>query len=95
GASDDADPLRVESLPAHGVHRMQTKFGALGIVFAPSGTAGYDDLRVHATPMSLRGTTVLVAALCDVVRSMEASGRNRDRTTLPTLRRLLQLSVVT
>jgi hypothetical protein len=32
---------------------------------------------------------VPVAALADVIRSKEAAGREKDRLTLPTLRRLL------
>lgn len=71
--------------------RLQTSHGGLGIVALPAGTAGYDDLRVHALSLPLRGTPVLVAALHDVIRSKEAAGRSQDRLVLPTLRRLQQL----
>ena len=33
---------------------------------------------------------MVVASLADVVRSKEAAGREKDRVTLPTLRRLLE-----
>jgi len=71
--------------------RLATAAGGLGVVAVPSGTAGYDDLRVHAMSLPLRGTAVLVAALHDVIRSKEAAGRSQDRLALPTLRRLQQL----
>ncbi len=80
-------------VPAEGsVHRLQTRVGPVGIVLMPTGTAGYDDLRVHAESITVHGTPVTVAALSDVIRSMEAVGRDRDRRMLPTLRRLLRLA---
>jgi transcriptional regulator with XRE-family HTH domain len=71
--------------------RVDTTGGSVGVVPLPAGTAGYDDLRVHAVPLALGGTPVLVAALHDVIRSKEAAARSQDRLVLPTLRRLQQL----
>ena len=56
----------------------------------PAGTRGYTDLRRRALEITIRDTPVVVAALADVVRSKEAAGREKDRLTLPTLRRLLE-----
>ncbi|MCA1712722.1 MAG: hypothetical protein LC789_14245 [Actinobacteria bacterium] len=39
----------------------------------------------------LRGTTVRLASLADIVRSKEAAGRDKDRRALPVLRELLAL----
>jgi hypothetical protein len=38
----------------------------------------------------VQGTSVLVAALADVIRSKEAADRERDRAILPELRALLE-----
>jgi hypothetical protein len=39
--------------------------------------------------VEIRGVTVHVAALADIIRSKEAADRPKDRLTLPMLRRLL------
>ena len=69
---------------------LTTRHGDLDITFVPSGTAGFDDLRQRAIEITVHETRVVVAALADIVRSKEAAGREKDRLTLPTLRRLLE-----
>ncbi|MGH7589065.1 MAG: hypothetical protein ACRELU_10790, partial [Gemmatimonadota bacterium] len=69
---------------------LTTKHGDLDLTFQPAGTQGYQDLRRHAIRVAIRGTEVVVAALADVIRSKEAANREKDRITLPTLRRLLE-----
>lgn len=69
-----------------------TDKGRLDVVLEPAGTGGYRDLRRNAKPTTIRGLTVTVAALEDVIRSKEAAGRDRDRAVLPDLRRALELS---
>jgi hypothetical protein len=71
------------------VWKLQTANGELDIVFEPSGTRGYEDLRRGAVSMRVRGLDVSVASLADVIRSKEAAGRERDRAILPALRELL------
>jgi hypothetical protein len=66
-----------------------TRAGDLDLAFRPAGTAGFDDLVAHAIRMQIRGTTVAVAALEDVIRSKEAANRPKDRRSLPMLRQLL------
>ncbi|MGH9256045.1 MAG: hypothetical protein ACRD3C_15910 [Vicinamibacterales bacterium] len=67
-----------------------TRLGDLDLTFAPAGTGGFADLSGRATPMVIKGVTVLVARLEDVIRSKEAANRPKDHRTLPVLRQLLK-----
>lgn len=69
---------------------LTTRAGELDLAFEPHGTQGYPDLRRHAVTIEVHGIHVPVASLADVIRSKEATGREKDRLTLPTLRRLLE-----
>lgn len=69
---------------------LTTRHGALDLTFEPAGTRGYADLSRGAVTIELRGLEIRVAALSDIIRSKEAAGREKDRLTLPTLRRLLE-----
>jgi hypothetical protein len=69
---------------------LTTRFGELDLVFEPPGTSGYADLKRGAIGLDIHGVHVPVASLADVIRTKEASGREKDRLTLPTLRRLLE-----
>jgi hypothetical protein len=82
--SHDAD-----SLAAALIWNLTTKYGDLDITARPSGTQGYDDLKRDAIEVELRGVTVRMASLADVVRSKEAAGRDKDRRALPVLRELV------
>lgn len=79
-----------EALAGATVWNLQTRHGALDLAITPAGTSGYDDLRRDAVVLDIRGTHVVVASLGDVIRSKEAAGREKDRLTLPTLRRILE-----
>ncbi|MFN2523022.1 MAG: hypothetical protein ABR614_06895 [Mycobacteriales bacterium] len=79
------------SLAAGRIWNLTTKHGDLDITFTPSGTRGYHDLKRDAVEVVLRGTTVRLASLADIVRSKEAAGRDKDRRALPVLRELLAL----
>ncbi len=78
-----------ESLSRVRMWNLQTDKGDLDIAFEPSGTHGYDDLARDVVVMRVRGLDVPVASLADVIRSKEATGRDRDRAVLPGLRELL------
>lgn len=78
-----------DSLAATNIWNLTTKYGDLDITFTPSGTQGYADLKTDAIDVTIRGTTVKVAALVDIVRSKEAAGRDKDRRALPILRELV------
>jgi hypothetical protein len=77
------------SLAAGSVWNLVTDHGRLDITFEPSGTAGYDDVARDAVHLVILGTEVDVASLADVIRSKEASGRDKDQLVLPVLRRIL------
>ncbi len=77
------------SLAAVHVWNLHTLHGDLDISFVPSGTTGFDDLRRDAVVEDLRGLSVVVASLADVIRSKEAAGRDKDRRALPVLREIL------
>jgi hypothetical protein len=79
-----------ESLARLEVLNLVTSAGDLDVAFIPAGTAGYDDLRRDAVPMTLLGIPIDVASLADVVRSKEAAGRLKDLAAIPVLRRLLE-----
>ncbi|GAC1327928.1 MAG: hypothetical protein NVSMB13_14640 [Mycobacteriales bacterium] len=91
--ADGQDPLLfahdAASLAAVGAWHLTTRFGDLDISLVPSGTRGYEDLRRDAIEIKIRGTTVLLASLADIVRSKDAAGRDKDRRALPVLRELL------
>lgn len=69
---------------------LTTRHGDLDVAFVPAGTRGFDDLRAQAIEITVHETRVVVAALEDVIRSKEAASREKDRLTLPHLRRLLR-----
>lgn len=70
---------------------LTTRFGDLDLTFVPSGTSGYEDLAANAEDLAIEGVPIAVASLADIIRSKEAAGREKDRVTLPALRRLLAL----
>jgi hypothetical protein len=78
-----------EMLSRSSILNLTTRHGDLDLTFVPAGTGGYEDLRRHAIEITIRGTRVVLAALADVIRSKEAAGREKDRLTLPALRKLL------
>ena len=90
--STDAVPLPVdaEMLGSADSWTLATSAGPLDVVFVPAGTSGYADLRRAALEVDL-GVPVLVAFLGDVIRSKEASGRNKDKAQLPALRQTLEV----
>ena len=70
---------------------LNTPSGDIDLLFAPSGTAGYEDLKRSAVPVELWAHEVLVASLPDIIRMKEAAGRPKDRAQLPALRQTLEL----
>lgn len=87
-----AFPLEAQMLAGAEMWTLTTRAGDLDLVFDPPGTRGYEDLRRGAVELDLgSGAPVLVAALPDVIRSKEASNREKDRMQLPALRRTLEL----
>jgi hypothetical protein len=93
-AEDEPDGLPFDRSPEMlsntSILNLTTRHGDLDLAFVPTGTRGYEDLRRRAVEIHVHETRVVVAALGDVIRSKEAAGRDKDRLTLPTLRRLLE-----
>lgn len=91
--AEGVDPLPfdhdADSLAAVNIWNLTTRYGDLDVTLRPSGTEGYADLRRDAIEIELRGTTVRLASLADIVRSKEAAGRDKDRRALPILRELV------
>lgn len=69
----------------------QTRHGRLEIVRRADGVGLYDAWRQNAGEIDVGDLTILVAAASDIVRSKEASNREKDRAVLPGMRRDLGL----
>ena len=66
--------------------------GEVKIVLEPAGTRGYDDLRIRANRQPIgEGLRPSVAGAGDLVRMLEARGRDDDRLALETMQRVLEL----
>lgn len=70
---------------------LSTQSGPIDLLFVPSGTAGYEDLRRAAVTAELWGHEVLVASLPDIIRMKNAAGRPKDLAQIPVLRQTLEL----
>jgi hypothetical protein len=69
-----------------------TNVGEVNIVLEPAGTRGYDDLRRRATHEPIgEGLRPRVAGAGDLVRMLEALGRDHDRLVIETMQRVLEL----
>ncbi len=78
------------NLAPDSILNLTTQSGDLDLIFRPSGTEGYRDLRRDAIEIEVAdGVHIFVASLADVIRSKESAGREKDRSALPRLRRLL------
>lgn len=65
----------------------ETRYGRLEIVRRADGIGLYGDWLRKASEVEFEHLTISVAAAEDIVRSKEASGREKDRATLPSMRR--------
>ena len=68
-----------------------TKHGGLDLLFVPTGTRGYPDLRRNSVTIEVAGGEAEMAALLDVIRMKEASARPKDLAQLPALRQTLEI----
>jgi hypothetical protein len=62
----------------------------LDIVFNPSGTKGYDDIKASALRYEVFGVELHAAALRDIVRSKKAAGRPQDRQDVAVMVEMLR-----
>ena len=65
-----------------------TTAGRLGIAFLPAGTKGYEDLARGAERFEAFGVQFLAASLDDIIRSKEATGREKDEDDVVILKAL-------
>ena len=85
-------PFDPELLGSSNVWTLTTSAGDLDVVFEPAGTGGYADLSRDAGRLTVAidpDLVVSVASLADIIRSKETAGRDKDRASLPLLRRTL------
>jgi hypothetical protein len=90
----DRKPLDLAAIdPEHDpVLALRTEAGEVKIVLEPAGTQGYDDLRHRANHEPIgEGLRPSVAGPGDLVRMLEALGRENDRLTIETMQRILEL----
>ena len=81
-------------LPTHGpvllergeIWNLTTRHGDLDLLYNPAG-GGYEHLLPDAERVTVRGYPVLVASLDDIITSKEIANRDKDRRSLPELRR--------
>ncbi|HXG70327.1 MAG TPA: hypothetical protein VNJ04_06895, partial [Gemmatimonadaceae bacterium] len=65
-----------------------TNAGRLDIAFLPAGTKGYADLAEGAERFEAFGVHFLAASLDDIIRSKEATGREKDEDDVVILKAL-------
>jgi len=83
---NDLDPTREP------IVRLTTHVGDVNIVLEPEGTRGYNDLRRRATHEPIgEGLRPKVAGAGDLVRMLEALGRDNDRLAIETMQRVVEL----
>ena len=83
-------PIEPEMLGSARSWTLTTRYGDLDIIFEPAGSRGYADLVRDADKLRVQvdpEVSAPVASLRDVIRTKEASGREKDRAALPMLRR--------
>jgi hypothetical protein len=69
----------------------QTRYGRLEIVRRADGVGRYEDWMRRASEIPVEQLTIVVASPQDIVRSKEASGRDKDLSALPAIREDLGL----
>jgi hypothetical protein len=83
---NDLDPAREP------VIRLRTNAGPVNIVPEPAGTGGHNDLRRRATREPIgEGLRPQIAGAADLVRMLEALGRDQDRVVIETMQRVVEL----
>jgi hypothetical protein len=85
-----AFPIDADYLGRVNSWTLTTRFGGFDLLFVPAGTRGFDDLRRGSVTVDIDGREIRMAALVDVIRMKEASGRPKDLAQLPALRQTLE-----
>jgi hypothetical protein len=86
-----AFPIEPEYLGQVDSWTLTTSHGSLDLLFRPSGTNGFEDLRRASVVIEIGGRDTRIAALLDIIRMKEAAGRPKDLAQLPALRQTLEI----
>jgi hypothetical protein len=84
-------PIDADYLRRADTWTLTTRYGSFDLIFVPAGTQGFDDLRRDSVTVQIAGSEVRMAALVDLIRMKEASGRPKDLAQLPALRQTLEI----
>ena len=84
-------PIEAKYLGSVDSWTLTTRHGSLDLLFRPSGTQGYEDLRRDSIVIDLAGKETRMAALVDIIRMKEAAGRPKDLAQLPALHQTLEI----
>lgn len=90
----DGDPLELATLDVvrDPVVELASDAGEIKVVLEPAGTRGWGDLRHRATREPIgEGLRPAVADPGDLVRMLEAHGREQDRIVIETMQRAIDL----
>jgi hypothetical protein len=90
----DGEPLDLteDTLRRNPILELRSDAGEIKIVLEPEGTRGYDDLRHRADHQPIgEGLRPAVADPGDLVRMLEALGREHDRFTIETMQRAIEI----
>lgn len=90
----DGEPLDLteDTLRRDPTLELRSDAGEIKIVLEPDGTRGYDDLRHRADHAPIgEGLRPAVADPGDLVRMLEALGREHDRFTIDTMQRAMEI----
>jgi hypothetical protein len=90
----DGEPLELteDTFRSNPVLELRSDAGEIKIVSEPDGTRGYDDLRHRADHAPIgEGLRPAVADPGDLVRMLEALGRERDQFTIETMQRAIEI----
>lgn len=83
-------PLDARMLETLSVVTLMTRFGPFDVLFAPSGSPAYAELKANAVEVAPFGLLVRVASIEDLVSMKKAAGREKDAAHLEVLLRLLE-----
>lgn len=79
-----------ETLGRAELWNLTTAAGRVDLIFRPSGTAGYAELRDDAVRFDLHGAPLFAASLEAILRSKEAAARPQDREDAIVIREMLR-----
>lgn len=77
--------LDAESLKKGNHFTFETDIGSLDILGTPAGVEGFEALYRAGSDMEVRGVSVRVASIDDLIRMKRAAGRPKDRVELEIL----------